>query len=103
MQNKRQWINNRDIYSLEPRYQNVYFPQRQYTYGYTFQPNSDDYFIDNTKTVNNSPIIMSDIVQNANEVLKKLIPKTWKNEEIDLARLKKNYQEELFDNINNND
>ena len=103
MQNKRQWINDRDIYSLEPRYKNVYFPKRQYTYGYTFQPNTDDYFIDNTRTVSNSPIIMSDLFQNANEIITKLIPKTWKNEEIDLARLKQNHQEELFDNINNND
>jgi hypothetical protein len=101
-QNKRQWINGRDIYSLEPRYTNVYSPKRQYTYGYTFRPNTDDYFIDNTNSGGNSPIIMPDIIQNTNEARERLITKTWKNEELELARLKQNYKEELFDNVNNN-
>ena len=101
-QNKRQWINGRDIYSLEPRYTNVYSPKRQYTYGYTFRPNTDDYFIDNTNSGGNSPIIMPDIIQNTNESRERVIAKTWKNEELDLARLKQNYEEELFDNVNNN-
>ena len=94
----RNWSQGRDVYSMEPRYTNVYFPNRQYNFQYVFQPNTDDYFVDNTRTVPYSPIIIPDKVPQFDPNRRRLA-KTWKGEEIELARLGGDYQLELFGNL----
>lgn len=51
--NKKMWINDHYLYSLEPRYTSVVYPWRAYTWMYPVNPNTDNYYIDN---INSSPI-----------------------------------------------
>lgn len=52
------------VKSYEPRYKDVIYPQRAYTYMYPYMPNTDDYYIDNINASKPSPIIIPDKIEN---------------------------------------
>jgi len=45
----------RSYYELEPRFNNVIFPWRAYTWTYPIQPNTETYFRDNTRSLSPTP------------------------------------------------
>ena len=45
----------RNYYDLEPRFNNVIFPWRAYTWTYPIQPNTENYFRDNTYSLSPTP------------------------------------------------
>ena len=47
--------NRRSYYELEPRFNNVIFPWRAYTWTYPIQPNTENYFRDNTYSLSPTP------------------------------------------------
>jgi hypothetical protein len=57
--NKKMWIDDHYLYSLEPRYNSVVYPWRAYTWMYPVTPNSDNYYIDNINSSPPDPIIVS--------------------------------------------
>jgi hypothetical protein len=46
---------SRSYYELEPRFNNVNFPWRAYTWTYPIQPNTETYFRDNTRSLSPTP------------------------------------------------
>jgi hypothetical protein len=56
---KKMWIDDHFLYSLEPRYNSVVYPWRAYTWMYPVTPNSDNYYIDNINSSPSDPIIVS--------------------------------------------
>jgi hypothetical protein len=57
--NKKMWINDHYLYSLEPRYNSVVNPWRAYTWIYPITPNSDNYYVDNINNTPPDPIIVT--------------------------------------------
>lgn len=47
--------NRRSYYELEPRFNNVNFPWRAYTWTYPVQPNTETYYSDNTYSLSPTP------------------------------------------------
>jgi hypothetical protein len=45
----------RSYYELEPRFNNVIFPWRAYTWTYPIQPNTENYFRDNVRSLSPTP------------------------------------------------
>lgn len=60
--NKKMWIDDHYLYSLEPRYRDVVYPWRAYTWTYPISPNTDNYYIDNINSSPADPIIVSNDV-----------------------------------------
>jgi len=46
---------SRSYYELEPRFNNVIFPWRAYTWTYPIQPNTENYFRDNVRSLSPTP------------------------------------------------
>lgn len=61
---KKMWIDDHFLYSLEPRYNSVVNPWRAYTWMYPVTPNSDNYYIDNINSSPPEPIIVSNDTTN---------------------------------------
>ncbi len=51
----------RSYYDLEPRFNNVNFPWRAYTWTYPIQPNTETYFRDNTNSLSPTPTYIPDL------------------------------------------
>ena len=51
----------RSYYDLEPRFNNVNFPWRAYTWTYPVQPNTESYFRDNTNSLSPTPTYIPDL------------------------------------------
>jgi len=51
----------RSYYELEPRFNNVNFPWRAYTWTYPIQPNTETYFRDNTRSLPPNPIYIPNL------------------------------------------
>jgi hypothetical protein len=51
----------RSYYDLEPRFNNVNFPWRAYTWTYPVQPNTETYFRDNARSLSPNPIYIPDL------------------------------------------
>ena len=52
---------SRSYYELEPRFNNVIFPWRAYTWTYPIQPNTETYFRDNTRSLPPAPIYIPNL------------------------------------------
>jgi hypothetical protein len=52
---------SRSYYELEPRFNNVIFPWRAYTWTYQIQPNTETYFRDNTRSLPPAPIYIPNL------------------------------------------
>jgi hypothetical protein len=62
--NKKMWIDDHYLYSLEPRYNSVVYPWRANTWTYPIMPNTDNYYIDNINSTPPDPIIVSNDTTN---------------------------------------
>ena len=51
----------RSYYDLEPRFNNVNFPWRAYTWTYPIQPNTETYFRDNARSLSPTPTYIPDL------------------------------------------
>jgi hypothetical protein len=51
----------RSYYELEPRFNNVIFPWRAYTWTYPIQPNTETYFRDNTRSLSPNPVYIPNL------------------------------------------
>jgi hypothetical protein len=49
---------SKNLYEYEPRFNNVIYPWRGYTWMYPLQPNTENYYIDNIKNTPLDPIII---------------------------------------------
>ena len=49
---------SKNLYEYEPRFNNVIYPWRGYTWMYPLQPNTENYYIDNIKSTPLDPIII---------------------------------------------
>ena len=83
--NKKMWIDDHYLYSLEPRYNSVVYPWRAYTWMYPVNPNSDNYYIDNINSSPSDPIIVS------NDSTNRL---NWQGTYLDSNLLKENFESE---------
>lgn len=61
---KKMWIDDHYLYSLEPRYNSVVYPWRAYTWMYPVTPNSDNYYVDNINSTPPDPIIVTNDTNN---------------------------------------
>ncbi len=61
---------SKNLYEYEPRFNNVIFPWRGYTWMYPLQPNTENYYIDNIKNTPLNPIIIPklDLVTGTSDV-----------------------------------
>lgn len=89
--NKKMWMNDHYLYSLEPRYNSVVYPWRAYTWMYPVAPNSDNYYIDNINGLPNEPIIVS------NDSTKRL---NWQGTYLASNMLKENFENDDLDSVN---
>jgi hypothetical protein len=52
---------SKNVYEFEPRFNNVIYPWRGYTWMYPLQPNTENYYIDNIKSTPVDPIIIPNL------------------------------------------
>lgn len=52
---------SKNLYEFEPRFNNVIYPWRGYTWMYPIQPNTENYYIDNIKSTPADPIIIPNL------------------------------------------
>ena len=52
---------SKNLYEYEPRFNNVIYPWRGYTWMYPLQPNTENYYIDNIKNTPLDPIIIPNL------------------------------------------
>ncbi len=52
---------NKNLYEYEPRFNNVIYPWRGYTWMYQIQPDTENYYIDNINSTPFDPIIIPDL------------------------------------------